>query len=678
MYWRVFLFLLCCSRLLTFAQVDTIPKQKIDEFTVIAEPIPVQIFTIQPIQKFDKLKMETLTSIQLSDVIKHLAGTVVKDYGGMGGMKTVSVRGMGSQHTGVVYDGVALSDAQTGQIDVGKISMEFIESISLSNGFSTYVLSSARQHSFGSLLSIYPENPNFTPHENTKIRFSFSGGSFGFINPTLKISQRFLSNRLKKWQLTSSLKSSYLQLKGDYPYTLFYGGAQDSSSLEYRANTDMRSIQTEGTLLLIHKQKKEFFKLNIFYYHSERGLPGAALFYNLLSDQRLWDANAFIQAKYSKTFAEKTVYTCIAKINHSYIRYLDPSFLNTEGKLDNRYTQNEFYISNTIGYIQPNWMLGISNDLFYNNLFSNAQYFIQPTRFNVLTSLSAEWKYKWLKMSGNLLHTYALNNATLGTAAPNYQKLSPTAGFSIKPFATKEFYLRAFYKNIFRLPTFNDLYYREFGNLNLKPENCSQFSSGITLYNTFYNEKLSLAATLDGYYNIIENKIVAIPSRNLFIWTMLNYGIVHAKGIDMTLQTSYKITKSLELNIIGSYTFQKAVDLTDPTSKTYNHQLPYTPLHSGSTGISITTPIGTLSYNTIISGKRYVSGQNIPQNLLKGYLDHSLSLGKEFEFMNKQRTNRFTMGIKLEMINFTNTQYQIVRNYPMPGRHYRAKITFQL
>lgn len=664
--------------LLLTAQTDTMLRYKMEEFIVTGEPIPYQIFAIQPLQKINKEKLERLSPLQLSDIVKHLAGTIVKDYGGIGGMKTVSVRGLGAQHTGVVYDGVALSDCQTGQIDIGKISMEFIESITLSNGLANQIFSPARQYSYGAVMNIYPENSLFQPNENTRVRFSILGGSFGFINPTLKISQRIFTNHLQKWNCFTTIKGSYLTLKGNYPYTLFFGGAQDSTSTERRANADMQSIQTEGTLFLIHKQKKESLKINLFYYHSERGLPGAALYYNLFSDQRLWDANAFVQAKYIKFFAKKWGYSCVAKINHSYIRYLDPSFLNAEGKLDNRYTQNEYYLSNSFLYMGKNFDISFANDLFYNDLFSNAQYFIQPSRFNTLTSASAEWRYKWVKVSANLLHTLAINRAQLGDAAPNYHKLSPTAGFSAKPFAKKEFYVRAFYKNIFRLPTFNDLYYREFGNLNLKPENTSQFSAGITFYNTFNQGKLTLSGTIDGYYNVIENKIVAIPSKNLFIWTMLNYGIVHAKGIDATLQSSYKIAKNFEINILATYTFQKAVDVTDPGSRTYDNQLPYTPLHSGSTGISITTKLGVFSYNTIISGERYVLGQNIPQNLLQGYIDHSISFGKEFVFKSNQKPNSYRIGIKLEVINFTNQQYQIVRNYPMPGRHYRAKLTFQL
>ena len=48
----------------------------------------------------------------MGDALKRFAGVQVKDYGGVGGMKTVNIRGLGAGHTGVVYDGVQVGDCQ--------------------------------------------------------------------------------------------------------------------------------------------------------------------------------------------------------------------------------------------------------------------------------------------------------------------------------------------------------------------------------------------------------------------------------------------------------------------------------------------------------------------------------------------------------------------------------------
>ena len=674
--WITF-FLLCFLTLPLDAQTDSIPKQKIDEFVVKADPVPVQIFAIQPIQKMDKENLKRITSFQLSDVIKHFAGTVVKDYGGVGGMKTVSVRGLGSQHTGVLYNGVALSDCQTGQIDVGKLPMDFIESITLSNGPSRYIFTSAREHSFGAVMNVVSENPIFQAKEKTKYNAIIGFGSFGLVNGALKINHRINPKIFKKWDAVCSIQGNYTQLKGDYPFTLFFGGANDSTSQEIRSNADVKAVVAEGLLLMSHKVRKEVFKAQLFYYQSERGLPGAVLYYNTTSDQRLWDANVFAQTKYIRFFNKNWGYSNALKMNHSYIRYLDPSYMNEEGKLDNRYIQNEWYMSNNISYLGTLFDFSIAHDLFYNDLVANTPGFSYPNRWSSLTSFSTEMHYKWLKWSANILHTYVVNNVLTGVSAPNNNKWSPTIGLSIKPNSKKEFYVRAFFKNIFRLPTFNDLYYREIGNVNLKPENTYQYSLGSTYYTESKNKKWSFSGTLDLYFNLIHDKIVAIPSRNLFVWSMINFGKVYTYGSDLTVQSNYQINKNIQMALMGSYSFQKAIDMTDPESKTYRNQLPYTPLHSGSVGLTFLSKWITITYSSIISGSRYVLGQNIPQNLLSGYIDHSVSLGKEFTFRKSNDVSPFKLGVKLEMINITNQQYQIVKNYPMPGRNYRLKLQFQ-
>lgn len=67
----------------------------------------------------------------IADALNRIPGITIRDYGGAGGMKTVSVRSFGTQHTGVSYDGIMLSDCQSGQIDLSRYSLENVDDISL-------------------------------------------------------------------------------------------------------------------------------------------------------------------------------------------------------------------------------------------------------------------------------------------------------------------------------------------------------------------------------------------------------------------------------------------------------------------------------------------------------------------------------------------------------------------
>ena len=80
----------------------------------------------------------------MADAVRRFAGTNVRDYGGIGGLKTVSVRNLGAAHTAVSYDGVVVSNSQAGQIDIGRFSLDNVSSLSLAIGQDENLLQPAR------------------------------------------------------------------------------------------------------------------------------------------------------------------------------------------------------------------------------------------------------------------------------------------------------------------------------------------------------------------------------------------------------------------------------------------------------------------------------------------------------------------------------------------------------
>ena len=89
---------------------------------------------IVPAQTLSGERLKSLNSFAVADAIRYFSGVQIKDYGGVGGMKTVDIRSMGTNHMGVFYDGIQLGNAQNGQIDLGKFSLYNLEEISLYNG----------------------------------------------------------------------------------------------------------------------------------------------------------------------------------------------------------------------------------------------------------------------------------------------------------------------------------------------------------------------------------------------------------------------------------------------------------------------------------------------------------------------------------------------------------------
>ena len=101
-----------------------------------------------PLRILDNETMLRLGVTDIADALHRIPGITLRDYGGAGGMKTVSVRGFGARHTGVSYDGIALSDCQTGEIDVSRYSLDNAADISLVVGDNEDIFIPARSASY--------------------------------------------------------------------------------------------------------------------------------------------------------------------------------------------------------------------------------------------------------------------------------------------------------------------------------------------------------------------------------------------------------------------------------------------------------------------------------------------------------------------------------------------------
>jgi len=262
------------------------------------------------------------------------------------------------------------------------------------------------------------------------------------------------------------------------------------------------------------------------------------------------------------------------------------------------------------------------------------------------------------------LYTLTRETTQTGNVAPNRDKLSPTISLSYKLLENRELRIRTFYKNIFRLPTFSDLYYHDFGFVNLRPESTNQFDIGF-IYKELEVPYISdLEISVDAYYNKITDKITIMYGMPYS--SIRNIGNVDIKGCDASIKLTSSLSKKSNLNINFNYTLQFAKDLT-VNSANYGEQIAYTPFNSGSGSISFQHKQVECGYNLLYSGKRW-NGPNIDDNLLAVYLEHSLFAQIRIK------------KIKLtgEVINLFNSQYQIIKDYPMPGRNFRLSLTLNI
>ena len=644
----------------------TTMSQDLEEVVVVTSHDTKMTRATAPLQILTGDALEGVNAMQVADAVKHFSGVMVKDYGGIGGLKTVSVRSLGASHTAVSYDGIAINDAQNGQIDISRFSLDNVDQLALSNGQSDQIFQPARQYASAAVLNITTLAPTFDNNRMIKGKVMMKGGSFGLLNPSLFIASK-LSN-----QLSLTISGEWMSAHGRYPYIMEYGEQHnsDSTSIEMRENTDVQNLRTEATLYGSDSVQSGYVKG--YYYQSERGLPGATIFYNTqnFSSQRLWDRTAFAQGHYERKFGNKVAMQLNAKYNYAYTRYLDPMYLGSQGKDESIYHQHEGYLSGSVLY-RPlaGLSFNLSQDASIASLLTSNASVLTPIRYQSLTAIAGKYVNEWVMATASVLMTAMKDVVNDNSKGQERFKASPYISLSFKPFEQVDFRLRAFYKNIFRLPTFNDLYYGKVGNRDLLPETTNQYNIGITLQHSITEYVPLLALSCDVYHNDVRNKIVAYPTKNIYTWTMLNYGRVSITGLDFTGNMEIVPCKELQITFGATYTYNRALNITDPADRDYKHHIPYTPRISGSGNAGIKTPWFSLNYSLVWSGHRYAVNQNYAENRVEGYFDHSLSASHEFEFRHNHR-----LGINLECLNLTNVNYCVVRYFPMPGRSWRGTI----
>lgn len=87
--------------------------QKISEVVIVGAPVIPKYREVIPAQVLKDIDLQRLNSFSVADAIRYFAGVQLKDYGGVGGLKTVNIRSMGTNHMAVFYDGIQLGNART-------------------------------------------------------------------------------------------------------------------------------------------------------------------------------------------------------------------------------------------------------------------------------------------------------------------------------------------------------------------------------------------------------------------------------------------------------------------------------------------------------------------------------------------------------------------------------------
>ena len=665
---RIFsiLFVALCA-LSVFADSETeldslYNRFQIEEVEVTARALAKDVIVPQTLKGAE---LQRLNALSVADALRYFSGVQLKDYGGVGGIKTINVRSMGSQHTAVYYNGVQLGNAQNGQVDLGRFSLDNMEEIQLFNGQKSDIFQSARE--FGAAGNVYltTRKPYFKPDEKVHVRGQMRFGSFALANPNIGVDVKLTE------ALSLTLDAEYVYSDGKYPFRyrrVLPTGETAYDTTAIRQNGDVNAVRAEIGLHHYYRTTG-FWRVHAYNYYSERGVPGAIVNNVWRNGERLWDRNSFVQAQWQDEWFGRWSTRLLAKYANDFTHYqnYDERLLPS----DNKYTQQEVYLSLANKVEVFNWWdLSLAYDYQYNTL----------NRRNLLLEDAPESFSRhshWLSAATalNIKEYLRMQASVLMTAVDqNKPRVTPGVFFSFRPYPVIDLSINAFYKQSYRYPTFNDLYYTDLGNASLRPELARQHSIEVAYHKV--TKLYDISASASYYYNRVTDKIIAYPKGQQFRWTMLNLGTVKINGVDAKADMSLFLPLRFVLRGRLNYTYQTAVDVTNPNDTYYGHQIPYIPWHSGSVviGLDWQSRRGDhygMNYSFIYVGERYGQQENTIYNYVQPWYTHDLSIYGEWGI------KPVWLKANMEINNLLGQDYEVIQNYPMPKQNVRCTLALR-
>ena len=563
------------------------------------------------VSRTDTIKVQSNSSIE--DLIYSLPGLGLGDYGGAAGLKSVSLRGLGSAQTAIYIDGVRVGNVQSGQADLGFLDFA---------GAGTAVVDYAQNS-----ISFNTAKPVFGDSDfNGRLRLG--AGSFGTWNPRLGLSYRF-SDRM-----SLSAQLAYDRSKGNFSY----GEGQT------RTNADLSQLKAGADLFGV--LDKGEWHAKAYYNKAERGIPGSTTY---PSDDRQKDENYFLQGSLRKSF--NSLYT----LNLSAKAARDDMYYHSSWG-DNYYKQSEFQLNSTHRFHLSGILsatLGLSAN--YDKLSSDSY---TASRTSVFSSAGLTLRTSRIK--ADLILDYDI---WADAGQKTRSALSPS--FDLRYELGRSLSLVGFARRAYRVPVFNELYYVGFGNPELKPEDAFLSDLGLEWHPASRNG-LEYGAKFDLFYNLLKDKIISAPSEeDPNIWYPYNVGKVEALGTDLSLFAG-KQGRRWMWRLDAKYSWQNAVDISEG-SYNYGLQVPYIARHSA----VLSAQAGFRGWKSRLNWKLR-SGRRDSYGELPSWNSLDLDLSRGFSF-----GKRCGLEVVLSARNLNDCRYEAVRYYPVPGRSFIAGVEFK-
>jgi len=626
---------------LLFSQNDTLEYK--------AKTIEVEASTLQrsnitnhlDIHCINISEIDKLNNSNIAEIIKYLPNTFIKDYGGVGGIKTISMRGAGSYQTAVLIDGMTISSTQNSIVDFSLLPSAFFENIDVITNCSSSLFGT---NSIGGVIDLHSKIP-----KNKSFNISASIGSFGYSNLST-------SANSKLFKFPYFINFNYIKSNDNYPFD--YNDFGKSVSVK-RQNADISILS--GNIGFEIPIKNCLFTNKLFTTNSERGVPGAVITGKIenslarLAEFKLMNlSNLYLKIDSNITNEIKLL------ISYSSSDYNDKEFLPNDNFANSYFISHDVRITNDFS-INYNKFFNLFNFIFqFSNLTGNK---LSTNVGNYLERLNFGIGYN---LSYDLVRKEKYSISALVSAKYDYWNdiknvFSYTASIYGKNIIENTI-IKLMYSNNYRIPNFNEMYYINYGTIDLKPEKSNSYSLSIDILQiNAFNINLS------SYYIDTKDQILSVP-KSTVSWSAQNIGKVHNYGASISIQS--KLFHNSLFSIL-SYTYQNSIDKTK-NSPSYNNLLPYVPQEIISFIINYKYNVFSIGTDIYFNSFRYFLIDNSLNSTLNSYYNIDINLS----YIIKLLSNKFTISLIIK--NITNQTYEIIKNYPMPKRNYLISINYNI
>ncbi|MCK5168988.1 MAG: TonB-dependent receptor, partial [Bacteroidales bacterium] len=452
----------------------------LDEIEITANRL-VNFTTGSKIQKINSSDIIPYNTSSLSDLLSELTTVSVKSYG-LTGLSSVSLRGMSSKHTAVLWNGFNLQSSMNGGVDMNSVPSFLIDEIDIQYGGSGALFGS------GAVGGIIHLNNSLKLDNKIELGYNQSFGSFNNFFEGLKFDY---SNK----KFASSTRVYHNSGKNDFEFVNTQQFGKPTVKQENSASKQYGILQSN----LIKINSNQSLTTNIWAQDHYREIPAmmtssiSAANENseLLRFSATWNRNGEISSWYTRLY-----------YNYESLIYSD-SLIDLVSKMKNNSLIGE--IENKIS-IKNNFLLNIG----INNTYEKVNTVNYGTnQFRNRTAIYSSFKYF------NDPKTFATVLSFREELVDN--EFTPfTFSLSSRYYVNKFINLNTNISKNYNLPTLNDLYWAPGGNPDLKSENGWSEDLGINLNHSFSRNLLNIEISA---FNInLNNHVIWLPTASSY-WT---------------------------------------------------------------------------------------------------------------------------------------------------------------